>query len=88
MLQISAERTGRAKHLNHMCRSTVRTGHLALGNEDGFEGFGVTTALGGRANDVADKIRKERRGFHIPKLDRERSLYGSEFKIQLDFLSF
>lgn len=35
------------------------------------------------ANEVADKIRKERREFHIPKLDRERSLYGSEFEIQL-----
>ncbi|HCZ15273.1 MAG TPA: helicase, partial [Candidatus Accumulibacter sp.] len=27
--------------------------------------------------------RKERKEFHIPKLDRERSLYGSEFEIQL-----
>lgn len=35
------------------------------------------------ANEVIDKIRKERREFHIPKLDRERSLYGSEFEIQL-----
>ncbi len=35
------------------------------------------------ANEAADKIRKERREFHIPKLDRERSLYGSEFEIQL-----
>lgn len=35
------------------------------------------------ANDVADQIRKERREFHIPKLERERSLYGSEFEIQL-----
>jgi len=34
-------------------------------------------------NEVTDKIRKERREFHIPKLDRERSLYGSEFEIQL-----
>ena len=34
-------------------------------------------------DEVADKIRKERREFHIPKLDRERSLYGSEFEIQL-----
>lgn len=32
---------------------------------------------------VADKLKKERREFHIPKLDRERSLYGSEFEIQL-----
>lgn len=35
------------------------------------------------ANQVADKIRKERKEFHIPRLDRERSLYGSEFEIQL-----
>jgi hypothetical protein len=34
-------------------------------------------------NEVADKIKKERREFHIPKGDRERSLYGSEFEIQL-----
>ena len=35
------------------------------------------------ADEVTDKIRKERREFHIPKADRERSLYGSEFEIQL-----
>jgi len=35
------------------------------------------------AEDVTDKIRKERREFHIPKLNRERSLYGSEFEIHL-----
>jgi SNF2 family DNA or RNA helicase len=35
------------------------------------------------ASEVTDKIRKERKQFHIPKLDRERSLYGSEFEIQL-----
>ncbi|WP_075257036.1 helicase-related protein [Herbaspirillum camelliae] len=35
------------------------------------------------ANEVTDKIRKEQKEFHIPKLDRERSLYGSEFEIQL-----
>jgi len=35
------------------------------------------------ASEVTDRIRKERREFHIPKLDRERSLYGSEFEIQL-----
>ncbi|WP_284446738.1 helicase-related protein [Fluviibacter phosphoraccumulans] len=35
------------------------------------------------ANEVTDKIRKERREFHIPKVERERSLYGSEFEIQL-----
>lgn len=35
------------------------------------------------ADEVTDKIRKERREFHIPKVGRERSLYGSEFEIQL-----
>ncbi|AXF19077.1 helicase [Burkholderia pyrrocinia] len=35
------------------------------------------------ADEVTDEIRKERREFHIPKHDRERSLYGSEFEIQL-----
>ncbi|MEA9750761.1 SNF2-related protein [Xanthomonas campestris pv. raphani] len=35
------------------------------------------------ADEVTDKIRRQRREFHIPKLDRERSLYGSEFEIQL-----
>lgn len=35
------------------------------------------------ATEVTDKIHKERKEFHIPKLDRERNLYGSEFEIQL-----
>jgi ERCC4-related helicase len=34
-------------------------------------------------NEVTDKLRKEHREFFIPKMDRERSLYGSEFEIQL-----
>ena len=34
-------------------------------------------------NEVTDKIKKERREFHIPKADRERSFYGSDFEIQL-----
>ncbi|MBK8464360.1 MAG: DEAD/DEAH box helicase family protein [Chloracidobacterium sp.] len=34
-------------------------------------------------DEVTDKIRKERREFHIPKLERERDFYGSEFEIQL-----
>lgn len=34
-------------------------------------------------DEVTDKIRRERREFHIPKLNRERSLYGNEFEIQL-----
>jgi len=43
----------------------------------------IFTAPAFVADEVADKIRRERREFHIPKLDRERSLYGSEFEIQL-----
>ncbi len=35
------------------------------------------------ANEVTDKVRKERREFFIPKSNRESSLYGSEFEIQL-----
>ena len=34
-------------------------------------------------DEVTDKFRKERREFFIPKAERERSLYGSEFEIQL-----
>jgi SNF2 family DNA or RNA helicase len=34
-------------------------------------------------NEVTDKLRKERREFFIPKANRERSLYGSDFEIQL-----
>ena len=34
-------------------------------------------------DEVTDQVKRERREFHIPKLDRERSLYGSEFEIQL-----
>jgi superfamily II DNA or RNA helicase len=33
--------------------------------------------------DATDKVRKEQREFHIPKLERERSIYGSEFEIRL-----
>jgi superfamily II DNA or RNA helicase len=33
--------------------------------------------------EVADRFRKERREFFIPKATRERSLYGTEFEIQL-----
>lgn len=32
---------------------------------------------------VTDKLKKERREFHIPKAERERSFYGTEFEIQL-----
>ena len=34
-------------------------------------------------SEVTDRIRKERREFHIPPGNRERSLSGSEFEIQL-----
>ena len=34
-------------------------------------------------NEVTDKLKKERREFFIPKANRERSLCGSEFEIQL-----
>ncbi len=34
-------------------------------------------------NEVTDKVRKERREFHIPKQDRERGFFGSEFEIRL-----
>jgi superfamily II DNA or RNA helicase len=34
-------------------------------------------------DEATDKFHKERRQFHIPKIERERSLYGSEFEIRL-----
>lgn len=34
-------------------------------------------------NEISDKIKKERREFLISKLNRERSLYGTEFEIHL-----
>lgn len=33
--------------------------------------------------DVTDKVRKERREFHIPKAERERNFFGTEFEIRL-----
>ena len=33
--------------------------------------------------EATDKISKERREFYIPRLERERSLYGTEFEIKL-----
>ena len=33
--------------------------------------------------EVTDPLKKEHREFHIPKLERERSLYGSEFEVRL-----
>ena len=37
-------------------------------------------------NEVTDHVRKERREFHIPKAERERRFYGSEFEIFSEFL--
>ncbi len=34
-------------------------------------------------SEALDQLRKERREFHIPKSEREKSFYGSEFEIQL-----
>lgn len=34
-------------------------------------------------NEVTDSFKKEHREFHIPKMERERSLYGSEFEVRL-----
>ena len=34
-------------------------------------------------DEVSDKVKKERREFLISKLNRERSLYGTEFEIHL-----
>ncbi len=34
-------------------------------------------------DDATDRLKKEHREFHIPKLERERSLYGSEFEVRL-----
>lgn len=34
-------------------------------------------------DEMTDQVRKERREFHIPKAERERSFYGGEFEIQL-----
>src|SRR5262245_35061318 len=33
--------------------------------------------------EVTDRVKKEHREFYIPKLERERSLYGSEFEVRL-----
>jgi Helicase conserved C-terminal domain/SNF2-related domain len=33
--------------------------------------------------EVTDRVRREHRQFHIPKLERERNLYGTEFEVRL-----
>lgn len=43
----------------------------------------IFTAPAFIAEEATEKVKKERREFFIPKLNRERSLYGSEFEIQL-----
>lgn len=35
------------------------------------------------ASDVTDRVRKEHREFHIPRLERQRGFYGSEFEVRL-----
>lgn len=52
-----------------------------LGKIDSLEFIFTSSAF--VPNEVIDKITKQRREFHIPKLERERNLYGSEFEIQL-----
>lgn len=32
---------------------------------------------------IQDKVKKEKREFFIPKLNRERNLYGSDFEVKL-----
>lgn len=32
---------------------------------------------------IKDKVKKEKREFFIPKLNRERNLYGSDFEVKL-----
>lgn len=43
----------------------------------------IFTAPAFTTEEATDKVKKERREFFISKLHRERSLYGSEFEIQL-----
>jgi len=43
----------------------------------------IFTASAFLPSQVTDKAPRERREFHIPRLERERNLYGSEFEIQL-----
>ena len=43
----------------------------------------IFTAPAFTVNKVTDKISKQHREFHIPKLQRECDLYGSEFEIRL-----
>lgn len=52
-----------------------------LENIDSLEFIFTSAAF--TPNQVTDKTSRARREFHIPKLERERSLYGSEFEIQL-----
>ena len=34
--------------------------------------------------EATDKVKKERREFHIPRLERERGFYGSPFQFEVD----
>ncbi|MGF1450467.1 MAG: helicase-related protein [Opitutales bacterium] len=52
-----------------------------LGRLEGFDFIFTSPTF--TPNEATDKFRKERREFHIPKQERERSLYGTEFEIRL-----
>jgi len=54
---------------------------LELAKIDSLQFIFTSTAF--IADEVAGTIHKERREFFIPKKEREKSLYGSEFEIQL-----
>ena len=43
----------------------------------------IFTAPSFVATKVTDKVSKEHKKFHLPKLQRERNIYGTEFEIQL-----
>jgi Helicase conserved C-terminal domain/SNF2-related domain len=51
---------------------------------EGIEAFEfIFTSPQFSADEVTDAAKKERREFHIPKSELERSFYGSEFEVQL-----
>ena len=43
----------------------------------------VVTVVSVVATFIQDKVKKEKREFFIPKLNRERNLYGSDFEVKL-----
>ena len=48
-----------------------------------LEGIGELRFLFTSPTFTTDKIPKAKREFYIPRLDRERSLYGTEFEVRL-----